>query len=123
VLSEQAREQGNELFKAQKYAESVKHYAEAIKRNPADPKTYSNRAAALTKLMALPEAEKDCDEAIKLDAGFVKAYIRKAAIQFAKREYQKCLETCELAMEKDVDRKHTDEIQGQVHSITLESTS
>jgi stress-induced-phosphoprotein 1 len=114
-LSDKAREEGNELFKVQNYAESVKFYAEAIKRNPSDPRNYSNRAASLTKLMALPEAEKDCDKAIELDANFIKAYIRKAAIQFTKKEYAKCIETCNLAQDKDTEQKHAGELQGQVN--------
>lgn len=64
--------------------------------------------------MALPEAEKDCDQAIKLDKNFVKAYVRKAAIQFTKREYTKCIETCTLAMDMDLEKKHTAELQGQI---------
>lgn len=64
--------------------------------------------------MALPEAEKDCDEAIRLDENFVKAYIRKAAVQFGKREFSKSIETCQLGLTKDVDGKHANEIQGQI---------
>jgi stress-induced-phosphoprotein 1 len=64
--------------------------------------------------MALPEAEKDCDEALKLDENFVKAYIRKAAILHAKRDFTKSLEMCELAKEKDVENKHTTEIEQQM---------
>eukprot|EP00434_Breviolum_minutum_P017948 symbB.v1.2.015829.t1/scaffold1194.1/size132594/2 len=40
---------------------------------------YSNRAAALTKLLAYPDALRDLDECLKLDPTFVKAYSRKGA--------------------------------------------
>ncbi|KAI8609155.1 putative heat shock protein [Chytriomyces sp. MP71] len=110
-LADAAREIGNELFKKHDYVEAVKHYTEAIKRNDADPRNFSNRAACYIKLMALPEADKDCDEAIKLDAGFVKAYIRKASILLAKRDYSKTMEMCNEAKEKDVEGKHTTEIE------------
>jgi stress-induced-phosphoprotein 1 len=113
-LSDEEREKGNVFFKSNQFPEAVKCYTEAIKRNPSDPKNYSNRAACYTKLMALPEAERDCDEAIKLDEFFVKAYIRKAAVQFSKKEFTKCTETCNLGISKDKEGKHTAELQGQV---------
>ena len=40
VLSEQAREKGNVHFKSHEYAEAVKHYTEAIRRNDVDGKFY-----------------------------------------------------------------------------------
>ncbi|KAJ3237723.1 Hsp90 cochaperone [Chytriomyces hyalinus] len=112
ALADAAREIGNELFKKHSYAEAVKHYTEAIKRNDQDPRNYSNRAACYIKLMALPEADKDCDEAIKLDEHFIKAYIRKASIQLAKRDYSKTMDMCNEAKEKDTEGKHTAEIEG-----------
>ena len=32
---------GNEFFKQQKYPEAVKHYSEALRRNPKDPRVNS----------------------------------------------------------------------------------
>ena len=116
-IADQEREKGNECFKKSQFPDAVKHYSEAIKRNPTDARNYSNRAACYAKLMALPEAERDCDKAISFDENFVKAYIRKAAVQFSKKEYQASIDTCTLAMSKDKEGKHTNEIQGQVFFI------
>ena len=77
------------------FAASVALYAESIKRNPADPRGYTNRAAALTKLMALPEALKDTEKAIEVDPDFVKGYIRKSHVLFAMKEYSKSISAIE----------------------------
>jgi stress-induced-phosphoprotein 1 len=67
-----AREQGNFKFKAGDFAGAVKDYTESIKRDPSDARGYNNRAAAYMKLVAFPEALKDVNEAIKVDANFGK---------------------------------------------------
>lgn len=92
-IADEEREKGNEFFKKQLYPEAIKHYTEAIKRNPGDVKSYSNRAASYTKLAALPEGLKDAERCIELDAKFVKGYLRKGAVQFFMKEYDKALET------------------------------
>ncbi|CAN6486396.1 unnamed protein product [Victoria cruziana] len=95
------REKGNEYFKQQKYPEAVKHYTEAIRRNPRDAKVYSNRAACYTKLGALPEGLKDAEKCIELDPAFPKGYSRKGAIQFFMKEYDKALETYQEGLKHD----------------------
>ncbi|KAL6979701.1 Hsp70-Hsp90 organizing protein 2 [Sarracenia purpurea var. burkii] len=92
-LADEEREKGNEYFKDQKYPEAVKHYTEALKRNPKDPRVYSNRAACYTKLGAMPEGLKDAEKCIELDPSFAKGYSRKGAIQFFMKEHDKALET------------------------------
>lgn len=109
--AEEAREEGNRLFKAADFAGAVKAYTEMIKRAPEDPRGYSNRAAALQKLISLPEAIKDCDEAIKRDPKFMRAYIRKAQIYLTMKDYNKCLDACNEATEADEEHKHTREIE------------
>ncbi|KAL7747249.1 Hsp90 cochaperone [Sorochytrium milnesiophthora] len=118
-LADEARERGNALFKEHKYAEAVKEYTEAIKRNDTDPRAYSNRSACYHKLAAIAEALKDCDMCIKLDPNFVKGYIRKAAIQFLKKEYTECMETCSKAKEVDTEKKHTAEIEAQIQKCYM----
>jgi stress-induced-phosphoprotein 1 len=67
-----AREEGNRLFKEGDFAGAVKSYTESIKRDPSDARGYNNRALAYTKLVALPEALKDAEEAIHVDPSFGK---------------------------------------------------
>ncbi|KAJ2475343.1 Hsp90 cochaperone, partial [Coemansia sp. RSA 2052] len=105
-----AREHGNELFKAGKYAEAQAEYSEAIKRSPTDPRNYSNRAACLIKLIALPDAIKDCDRCVTLDPTYVKAYTRKANALFLMREYAEALDALEEAKLHDTDKKNSAEI-------------
>lgn len=102
--AEEERTRGNALYKDGDFPGSVQAYTEAIKRNPSDPRNYTNRASAYTKLAALPEALKDAEEAIKADPTFVKAYIRKSNVLFAMKEYTKAMEAIQVA--SDVDKEH-----------------
>ena len=77
--AEKEKNLGNEAYKGGNFPLAMKHYNEAIKRNPKDPKLFRNRAACYSKLMEFQLALKDCDEAIKLDPNFVKAYVQKGA--------------------------------------------
>jgi tetratricopeptide (TPR) repeat protein len=65
-----AREEGNKLFKDGDFVGAVKNYTESIMRDPSDARGYNNRAAAYIKLVALPEALKDVDQAIMIDPKF-----------------------------------------------------
>ncbi|CAN4077912.1 unnamed protein product [Withania somnifera] len=100
-IADEEREKGNQFFKEMKYPEAVKHYTESIKRNPKDPRAYSNRAACYTKLTALPEGLKDAEKCIELDPTFVKGYTRKGAVQFFMKEYEKALKTYQEGLKHD----------------------
>eukprot|EP00484_Ammonia_sp_Unknown_P017101 CAMPEP_0197026278 /NCGR_PEP_ID=MMETSP1384-20130603/6401_1 /TAXON_ID=29189 /ORGANISM="Ammonia sp." /LENGTH=592 /DNA_ID=CAMNT_0042454921 /DNA_START=97 /DNA_END=1875 /DNA_ORIENTATION=- len=90
-LAEKLKAEGNELFKATKFADAIEKYSEAIKRNPKDHKLYSNRATTFCKLMRWDAAMADCDKAIELDPLFIKAYIRKGKIHHCLKQYHKAL--------------------------------
>ncbi|KAF7722013.1 hypothetical protein EC973_003769 [Apophysomyces ossiformis] len=114
ALADKAREAGNALFKESKWPEAIEQYTEAIKRNEKDVRPYSNRAACYLKLMAINEAQKDAEKCIELDPTFVRGYIRKAAVEFAKKEYQKSIDVLKEAQEHDKDGKCSREIQQQM---------
>jgi len=100
-LADQEKLKGNDFFKKGDWANAVKHYTEALKRNPKDAKIYSNRAACYTKLNAFDLVIKDCDASIALDPGFVKAYLRKANVLKAMGQTQKAMDVYSKAMELD----------------------
>ncbi|OZJ02857.1 hypothetical protein BZG36_03218 [Bifiguratus adelaidae] len=113
-LAEEARNAGNELYKKNDWPGAIQQYTESIKRNDKDVRAYSNRSACYLKLLALSEAMKDAEKCIELDPEFARGYTRKAAVEFAKKDYSECLETCMLAKEKDKDGKLSHEIQQQM---------
>lgn len=100
-LGEKARDEGNELFKNQDFPNAVAKYTEAIKRNPNDHKSYSNRSACYTKLAAFNEALKDAEKCIEIDPKFVKGYSRKGHVEFFTKQYDKALETYQAGLEID----------------------
>ena len=111
--ADKARELGNQKFKEADWPGAVEAYSEMTKRAPDDPRGYSNRAAALIKLMAFPGAVSDCDEAIKKDPNFIRAYLRKAQALFAMKEYNKCIDVCAEASAHDEGGKNAREIEQQ----------
>nr|AFV50602.1 heat shock 90/70 organizing protein [Frankliniella occidentalis]AGC70809.1 heat shock 90/70 organizing protein [Frankliniella occidentalis] len=108
--AEEAKEKGNELFKKGDYAEAIKYYSDAIKRNPEDSKYYSNRAACYTKLAAFDLGLKDCEKCLELDPKFIKGWIRKGKILQGMQQQGKAISAYQKALE--LDPVNTEAIEG-----------
>mmetsp|Transcript_145043 Transcript_145043/g.251844 ORF Transcript_145043/g.251844 Transcript_145043/m.251844 type:complete len:615 (-) Transcript_145043:66-1910(-) len=119
--AEEHRERGNECFKNKDWVGAKSEYDEAVKRNPRDAKLYSNRAAALTKLLAYPDALRDLDECLKLDPKFVKAYSRKGAAHFFMKEYHKALEAYDKGLAIEPGNEECQRGRDQVRAKILET--
>lgn len=120
--AEEARLEGKEYFTKGDWPNAVKSYTEMIKRAPEDARGYSNRAAALAKLLSFPDAIQDCNLAIEKDPKFVRAYIRKANCQLMMKEYSKAMETLTEARKVDLEigGKSIHEIDEMLNKITFQ---
>ncbi|CAG8891694.1 unnamed protein product [Penicillium salamii] len=94
--AEKARELGQQKFQEGDWPAAVDAFTEMTKRAPTDP--------AVTPT--------DCDEAIKLDPKFIRAYMRKGTALIAMKEYNRALDTFTEAADHD-DGKHAREIEQQ----------
>lgn len=108
--AEEEKEIGNELFKKGDYATAVKHYTEAIKRNPTEVKYYSNRAACYTKLAAFDLGLKDCEKCVELDPKFIKGWIRKGSILQAMHKSAQAIVAFQKAL--DIDPNNSEALNG-----------
>jgi stress-induced-phosphoprotein 1 len=104
-LAEENNTKANDFYKGGKFPDALKEYNEAIKRNPTNPKFYSNRAAVFMKLMEFSSAAKDCEKAIELDPAFLRAYQRKGTCHIAMKELHKAMDCYEKSLKLFPDDK------------------
>jgi len=123
-LAEQARQEGNEFFKAGKYVEALGKYEEAMKRNPKDHVPYSNRAACYQKLMEWQLALKDADTCITMEPTFVKGWSRKAGVHYYLKEYHKAMDAYNMIIKLEPDNAEAKAgLDNVVATINMQSSS
>ncbi|WKA12005.1 hypothetical protein VitviT2T_029446 [Vitis vinifera] len=77
---EEVKQAGNDQYKRGHFREALSFYDRAIALSPGNAAYHSNRAAALTGLHRLPEAVRECEEAVRLDPGYWRAHQRLASL-------------------------------------------
>jgi len=91
--AEEAKQRGNEHFRAKQWPEAVKEYEEAVKRAPKNAPIRNNLAAALCKIMDFNGAKQQIEIALDLDPKYVKAWARKGDIEVVMKENHKAMES------------------------------
>lgn len=98
-LANSYKEQGNKEYKAGNFMEAIEFYTKAIEKKK-DKIFYTNRAHCFFQLKKFIKAVSDCDEAIKLDPEYAKAYFRKADAYLSLGELDRAFETILTALDK-----------------------
>ncbi|KAI3712109.1 hypothetical protein L1987_70658 [Smallanthus sonchifolius] len=74
--SSELKKLGNEQYKKGNYVEALNYYDRAVTGSPGNASLRCNRSAALICMNRLNDAVRECEEAIKLDSGYVRAHHR-----------------------------------------------
>ncbi|XP_044101143.1 sperm-associated antigen 1 [Neovison vison] len=85
------KEEGNQCVKDKNYKDALNKYSECLKINNKECAIYTNRALCYLKLCQFEEAKQDCDRALQIDDGNVKACYRRALAHKGLKDYQKSL--------------------------------
>ncbi|XP_070658948.1 sperm-associated antigen 1 isoform X2 [Bos indicus] len=85
------KEEGNQCVKDKNYKDALSKYSECLKINNKECAIYTNRALCYLKLGQFEEAKQDCEQALQMDHGNVKACYRRALAHKGLKNYQKSL--------------------------------
>jgi len=122
--AEAARQEGNELFKAGKFADAIVKYSDAMKRNPKDHVPYSNRAACYQKLMEWQLALKDAEQCVAMEPTFVKGWSRKAGIHYFLKEYHKAMDSYNEILKLEPENEEAKNgLDSVIHMVNTQSST
>lgn len=86
------KEEGNALVKKGEHKKAIEKYGQSLKLNPTEVTTYTNRALCFLSVKQYRDAVRDCDEALALDGGNVKALYRRAQAHRELKDLRSCLD-------------------------------
>ena len=121
-LAKNYKEDGNFNFKCKKYRFAVASYTEGLKAKCEDSELnaqlLTNRAAAQFHIGNFRSSFLDCQAALKVLPGHMKAIVRGAECQARLQHFTACVEWCDLGLE--IDRQHQTLLKLRQESVNQE---
>merc|ERR1712183_874233 len=99
--AEEKKVEGNDFMRDGRFHDAIASYTSAITLQPNNAIYYSNRAAAYAKLQDNKNSILDCEQAVKIDPTYSKAYGRMGLAYFNDEQYEKAMEAYENALRLD----------------------
>ncbi|KAI3603927.1 small glutamine-rich tetratricopeptide repeat-containing protein alpha-like isoform 1 [Moniliophthora roreri] len=99
ISAQRLKEEGNELFRQQKYQEAAIKYGEAIELDGKNPILFSNRALCCLKMRHYILAAVDASTAVRLDPNYAKAHARRAEAYDALYQHLESKESWRAALD------------------------
>lgn len=121
--AEEAKQRGNEHFRAKEWSEAVKEYEEAVKRAPKNAAIRNNLAAGLCKIMDFNGAKNQIDIALDLDPKYIKAWVQKGNIEVLMKENHKAIESYRKGLELDPTNAACKEGIAKVNSMMMSNSN
>ena len=123
-LAKNYKEDGNFNFKCKKYRFAVASYTEGLKHkcsdNELNTQLLTNRAAAQYHIGNYRSSLMDCQAAIKLTPGHMKAILRGANCHNKMKHYAECRNWCDVGLE--IDSTHQELLRLRQDSVQMLKT-
>ncbi len=101
----EAKERGNDHFRAGRWKEAILEYEDAVKRDPQSAVYRNNLGSALAKVADFNGAKAAVDKALELDPRYVKAWAKKGDIEFFMKEYHRALDSYKAGLEVEANNQ------------------
>lgn len=95
------KEDGNGAFKSSDWSKAHDLYSQALQIDPCNKATnaklYFNRATVAAKLKKFQDSVSDCNDALKLDDKYLKAFVRRGRSHMELEKYEEAVRDFEQA--------------------------
>lgn len=102
-MSDQAKTEGNELFKKKDYKGAIEKYTLSITLDPNNYLSYSNRSACLYFLEQYEESLNDAKKCVEINPQFAKGYLRCANNYSKMNDHEKASQSYSKYLEFEYD--------------------